>query len=158
MKLMHKKNGEAKDVTVVREDPFDSLFNRWFHAVLPFESRLPETFRRPGFPPMDVSEEEGAYVVCLHAPGLDEDDFEIKIMGKQLEISGERKWEKEKKDKEYHRVESQYGAFERMLVLPEDSRLDPDAIDATYKKGVLTVRIPKVEPTPAKKIAVKGEN
>ena len=157
MKLIHRKNDEPKEVTAIREDPFETFWSRWFQSPFAIESRLPEVFRRTRFPSMDVCEDEGAYLVSLDVPGLDEDDFEIKIMGNQLEISGDRKWEEEKKGKEYHRIESQYGAFERSVTMPEGARLDPDAIEATYKKGILTIRVPKVEPTPAKKIKVKAE-
>ena len=143
------------DLTSFRSE-LDDLFGRFFESDL--ASHLPAVFRRDGMPPVDVAETEKDWRISIQLPGMSEKDIQVQLLGRQLVVSGERKWEEQKKGKEYHRVESQYGAFERSLVLPEDSRLDPDAIDATYKKGILTVRIPKVEPTPAKKIAVKGEN
>ncbi|MEE8467019.1 MAG: Hsp20/alpha crystallin family protein, partial [Planctomycetota bacterium] len=66
------------------------------------------------------------------------------------------KWKEEKKEKEYHRVESQYGSFQRNITLPEGARLDSNSVEATYEKGILKITIPKVEPTPACKIKVKA--
>jgi HSP20 family protein len=90
----------------------------------------------------------------MDSPGLDQQDFEIETMGNQVLISGERKWEEAKKGKEFRRVESQYGKFERTVMLPENARIDPDKIDASYAKGVLTITVPKRERTPAAKIPV----
>ena len=78
-------------------------------------------------------------------------------MGSQILISGERKWEEEKKGKEFHRVESQFGSFERIVQLPENVRADPEKIDAAYKKGVLKITVPKLEKTPTAKIPVHSE-
>jgi HSP20 family protein len=90
-------------------------------------------------------------------PGLEEKDIDVKLMGTQLMISAERKWEEEKKGKEFHRVESQYGSFARSLTLPENARMNRESIEATFQKGILEIKIPKVEPTPAAKIAIKAK-
>lgn len=118
-------------------------------------SRLPATFQTRGVPPMNVSESEQHFNVSLELPGMDAKDINIEVMGNQLHIFGERKWEEEKKGKEYHRVESQYGSFSRTLVLPENLRLDRESIEATFQKGILEIKVPKVEPTPAAKIPIK---
>lgn len=116
----------------------------------------PELFRGELIPPMDVAETEKDYTLTLELPGLDEKDIRIELMGRQLRVFGERKWEREGKEaKDYHRIERRYGAFERFVTLPEGLRLDREAIVATCRKGVLEVRIPKLEPTPASRIAVK---
>jgi len=70
-------------------------------------------------------------------------------------ISGEKKFEQEKKEKDWHRVECQYGSFQRSITLPQN--LKTESIEAVYKKGVLTLTIPKVEPTPATKVKVRAE-
>jgi HSP20 family protein len=140
------------------QDEFDQLLKSFAEPLLSgFRSRLPATFQTRSFPPVNVSESEQHYTVSVELPGMDVKDIDIEVMGNQLNISGERKWEGEQKGKEYHRVESQYGRFSRSLALPENLRLDRESIEATFQKGVLEVRIPKLEPTPVAKIAIKAK-
>lgn len=117
-------------------------------------NRLPEVFRTRRFPAVNVAESEDMFSITLDCPGLEEKDIQVEVMGGMLVISGERKWEEEKKGKEFHRIESQFGKFERRIQLPENARVDPDEIDAAYKKGVLTITLPKLEKTPSSKITV----
>ena len=135
------------------EDLFSGLAEPFGWMRGPF----PTLLQANGAPPMNVSETEDHYLVSLEVPGMDPEDISIERMGNQLVISGERKWEEEKKGKEFHRVESRYGTFSRSLVLPENLRLDPESIEATFEKGVLEVRVPKVEPTPAAKIPITSK-
>jgi HSP20 family protein len=132
----------------------------WKSLVEPFDwsfrNRLPILFQDTAFPPMNVAESEGHFTVSLELPGMEAKDVSIELMGNQLQVTGERKWEEEKQGKEFHRVESRYGRFERTLTLPENLRLERAAIEATYEKGILTIRIPKLEPTPAAKIPIKA--
>ena len=104
---------------------------------------------------MNVSESENHYLVMLELPGMDVKDVNIELMGNQLSVSGERKWEEDKKGKELHRVESQYGSFCRTVTLPENARMERESIEATFQKGILEIKIPKLEPTPAAKIPIK---
>jgi HSP20 family protein len=132
---------------------WDDFFNLpWFENGP--KTRLPEVFRSATLPPVNVSETDKAYAVSVDLPGLEEKDIDVKVMGNQLTVSAERKWEEEKKGKEFHRVESQFGRFERSVTLPEN--LKSGSCDAVYKRGVLTVTIPKVAPTPSTKINVKA--
>lgn len=133
---------------------FDEMLSRFGRGDI--ESRLPAIFARTTFPPVNVSETEKNWTVTVELPGLAEKDIDVQVMGRQLVVSGERKYEEEKKNKEYHRVESQYGSFQRTIPLPENIRLDPDSITATYRRGMLEVILPKIEPTPAAKIPVKS--
>lgn len=121
----------------------------------PTLEHLPEAFRSPGALPINVAENETTLTVTAELPGLDEEDIDVRLVGNQLTISGERKWEKKEKDKgkEFTRVESQFGSFSRTLTLPMNLRLD--RAEAVYDKGVLTIEFPKVEPTPTAKIKVK---
>lgn len=152
MSIIPWKRREA--MTPFRTD-FEELWNRFFDTNGgSFASRLPEAFQRSSFPAMNVAETEDRFCVTLDAPGLEEKDFHVEVMGNQLLISGERKWEEEKKDKEFHSVESQFGRFERSFTLPDG--VDRDNVMATYKKGVLTIEIGKKEKTPAAKIPVKA--
>jgi HSP20 family protein len=140
------------------QDEFDELFKSFGEPLFNgLRNRLPATFQGRGFPPLNLSESEQHYTVAVELPGMDAKDINIEVMGNQLHISGERKWEDEKKGKEYHRVESQYGKFSRTLTLPENLRLDRESIDATFQKGVLEIKLPKVEPTPAAKIPIKAK-
>ena len=94
----------------------DDLWSRFMtHEPGDPASHLPEVFRHRTFPAVNIAETEDNYCITMDCPGLDEDDFEIEVMGGQLLISGERDWEEEKKGKEYRRVESQYGKFERTV-------------------------------------------
>jgi HSP20 family protein len=136
----------------------EELFGRFFE---PFESeysnRLPATFQQRRFPPLNLSESENELCITLDLPGMEEKDINVELMGNQLVISGERKWEdEEKKGKEFHRVESQYGSFQRALMLPDGLRLEEDAVEANFEKGILEIRIPKAKPTPAARIQVKS--
>ena len=134
---------------------FDDFFNRfWGEDNGELTSHLPEVFHGRTFPAVNVAETEDRFCVALDCPGLDEKDIRVEAMGNTLIVSGERKWEEEKKGKEFRRVESQYGKFERAITLPQNARVEPGKIDATYKKGVLTIEIPKTEKTPAAKIPV----
>ena len=125
---------------------------------LGFRNRLAEMFQTTrNFPPMNVCETSDHFVVSLELPGMDAKDVNVELVGNTLQISGERKWEEEKKGKDYRRVESQYGTFTRNVVLPDNLRHDKESIEATLTKGILEVRVPKVEPTPAAKIPVKAQ-
>jgi len=129
----------------------------WFEDG--FKNRLgmlPEAFRRTPMPPVNLAETPKEFIATIELPGLEEKDIQVQLLGDQLVISGERKWEEEKKDKEFYRVESQYGAFRRAIEVPEGLNLDPDAIKANYLKGVLEIRMAKLEPKPAAKIKVVG--
>ncbi len=148
-----------QDSPVALQDDFDELFRSFGEPIFNgFRNRLPALFQQNrAVPPMNVSESEQHYTVSVELPGMDSKDINIEVMGNQLSISGERKWEEEKKGKEYHRVESQYGKFSRTLVLPDNLRLDRESIDASFQKGVLEIKVPKVEPTPAAKIPIKAK-
>ena len=131
----------------------------------------PAAFRRPFFdiesswpsplamgtgPAVDIAEKESAYEVTAELPGLDEKDIEVKVVDGGLTIRGEKTEAKEERKKGYHLQERRFGSFERSFRLPEG--VDTDKIDAAFKKGVLTVTLPKKPEAqkPAKKIEVKS--
>ena len=105
-------------------------------------------------PSMDVTEADKEIEITAELPGLEEKDVQINIADNILTIRGEKKAEKEQKDKNYRLVERSYGAFERTLELPEG--VNADAIKANISKGLLKVTVPKPAPTQAKKIEVKS--
>ena len=154
------------EVPVLREegDPFSALrremnrifddFYRGFDLV-PFagaEERL-------GFftPAVDVVEGKKDITVKVELPGLDEKDVEVLLSDDVLTIRGEKKQEKEESTGDYYRMERTYGRFERAIPLPEN--VDPAGIEAKFKKGVLSIQMPKraeIEDK-AKKIEIKAE-
>ena len=115
---------------------------------------LPETFSREFMPPINVAETEKAVVITLEVPGMREEDLDVEVMGSQLMISGEKKFEQEIEEKDFHRVESQFGKFSRTIKLPANVRTAD--IYAACAKGILTVTIPKVEPTPTTKVKIRA--
>jgi HSP20 family protein len=136
-----------------------------FMSLQPEIDRLFEDFSR-GFPTiagngatalmpsMDVTETDKEIEITAELPGLEEKDVQINIADNILTIRGEKKAEKEQKDKNYRLVERSYGSFERTLELPEG--VNVDAIKANISKGLLKVTVPKPAPTQAKKIEVKS--
>lgn len=135
--------------------PFQSFFDRFLEEPYFTQNQLPEAIEKAPWTPLNLSENEKTFTVALEIPGMDEKDIQVQVMGNQLVISGEKKFEQEKKEKDWHRVECQYGSFQRSIALPEN--LKTESIEAVYKKGVLTLTIPKVEPTPATKVKVRAE-
>ena len=107
-------------------------------------------------PAVDIAESEKAYEITAELPGMDEKNIEVKVTDGSLTIKGEKQEEKEEKEKDYYLQERRYGSFERSFELPES--VDPDKIEASFKKGVLTVTLPKKAEAqkPAKKIEVKA--
>jgi HSP20 family protein len=111
---------------------------------------------RATMPAVDVIESEKAYEITAELPGMDEKNIEVKVTDGSLTIKGEKQEEKEEKEKDYYLQERHYGSFERSFELPES--VDPDKIEASFKKGVLTVTLPKKAEAQkaAKKIEVKA--
>jgi HSP20 family protein len=104
-------------------------------------------------PSTDVTENDKEIEITAELPGLEEKDVQINLADNVLTIRGEKKAEKEEKDKNYRLVERSYGSFERSIALPEGVKSED--IKATIAKGVLTVTVPKPAPAQAKKIEVK---
>ena len=105
-------------------------------------------------PSMDVTETDKQIQITAELPGLEEKDVQINVADNLLTIRGEKKSEKEEKDKDYRLIERSYGSFERTLELPDG--VNADAIQASIAKGVLTVTVPKPAPAQSKKIEVKA--
>jgi HSP20 family protein len=152
--------------------PFESLrreVDRLFEDFTMNPFRLP--FRRPAFdiepfwspeswvavPAVDLVERDNAFEVHADLPGLDEKNIEVKVANGVLTIKGEKEENKEEKKKDFHMRERRFGSFERALRIPES--VDTDKIEAAFKKGVLTVTLPKTAEAqkPVKTIEVKGE-
>ena len=104
-------------------------------------------------PMADISEDENEYVIKAELPELKKEDVKVTVENGVLTISGERKFEKEEKNKKYHRVERAYGRFARSFALPDDA--DASKVKAEFKDGMLTVHLPKSEKAKPKQIEVK---
>jgi HSP20 family protein len=105
-------------------------------------------------PTVDVAETNKEIEITAELPGLEEKDVQINVVDSLLTIRGEKKAEKEEKEKNYRLVERSYGSFERTLELPDG--IDADTIKASIAKGVLKVTVPKPAPAQVKKIDVKA--
>jgi HSP20 family protein len=108
---------------------------------------------RRWIPAMDLVETDDHYVLTADLPGLTEGDINLEFEGDVLTLSGERKTEQSERKEGFYRLERATGSFSRSLTLPEG--VDPEAVSATFDKGVLEVRIPKPERRKPKKVAIQ---
>lgn len=169
-KTAHKPAERASAMQVWR--PFESLrqevdrlfedfdrgfwrfpFGRSMLEVEPFWKREPSWGATPA---VDIVEKDDAYEVKVDLPGIDEKAVEVKLTDDSLTIKGEQQEEKEEKKKDYYLRERHFGSFERSFALPEG--VDRERIEAGFRKGVLTVTLPKKAEArkAARKIEVKG--
>ena len=107
-------------------------------------------------PAIDMSEDDKAYKITAELPGLDAKDVDVSVSGNTLVLKGEKRQEKEEKNKNYFFSERAYGSFQRAFEL--STTVDRDKIAADYSKGVLTITLPKTAEAQkqAKKIEVKS--
>ncbi len=128
-------------------------WRRSFFNVEPFWRREAAWSAEPA---VDIVEKEAAYEITAELPGFDEKNVEVSLANGGLVIKGEKSVEKEEKEKNYHLHERRFGSFERYFDLPEGT--DADRIEASFKKGVLTVTLPKKPEArkPEKKIEIKS--
>jgi HSP20 family protein len=132
------------------EREFDRLFRDPFTTF--GGEREAESSTRPWAPPVDIFETENSIVLKAELPGIDPKDVEVRIEDNTLYLKGERKFEKETKDENYHRVERSYGSFARSFSLPNS--IDADKVAAEYKDGVLNLTLPKREEAKPKTIRI----
>lgn len=105
-------------------------------------------------PSVDIEETEDKYVIKADLPGVDKKDIDVKLENGVLSIRGEKQVEKETgKDTRHHRRERFYGTFARSFTLPD--AVDADAVDASYRDGVLSLHIPKKEEAKPRAIDIK---
>ena len=130
-------------------DPFAHLLENFFGEDLaPSE----DVSNRAWMPAVNIRETDAAFLVEAELPGLTKKDIEITLENNLLKLTGERRFEKDTKEENYHRVERQYGNFLRTFSLP--SQVDSNAVKATFKEGVLTIEVPKAEEAKPRKIAI----
>ncbi|KRT73098.1 MAG: heat shock protein Hsp20, HSP20 family protein [Candidatus Rokubacteria bacterium CSP1-6] len=106
-------------------------------------------------PSLDLSETKDALVVKAEIPGIDPKEIEVSLQDQVLTIKGEKRQEKEEKDEHYFRMERSYGGFVRSIRLPVP--VDGSKVSATFKNGLLTVKLPKTPAAKGTTIPVKAE-
>ncbi len=132
-------------------DDLDQFFER---KLAPWQAPEGELLEGAWSPTVDVCEDQDNVLVRADLPGLKKEDIDLSILGSTLTIKGEKKSESEVEEENYHRVERSYGLFQRTVELPSD--VDESRVDASYKNGVLEVKLPKKEAVKGKKIAIKA--
>ena len=125
---------------VSTQDRFNQLFNG---AVARALGDQQEVSQRTWVPPVDIYETGDSLVLKAELPGINPDDVEIRVEDNTLYLKGERKFAKEVKDENLHRVERSYGTFTRSFALP--NTIDSDKVKAEYENGILTLTMPKRE-------------
>jgi len=139
---------------------------RWdpFRDVLTLQNRLNSLFQdynREGepvstasfVPPVDIYEDDHQIVLKLEVPGMKQEDLDIQLENNNLTVRGERKFENEEKEENFHRIERRYGSFFRSFTIP--STVNPDSVKADYDAGVLRVQLEKRPEAKPKQIKVE---
>ena len=146
-------------MAVVRWEPLRELgslqneMNRLFNNVFDAPAGNSGTMRR-WMPAMDLVETDDHFVLRADLPGLSEDDIKIELEDGTLTVSGDRKAEHESKNEGYYRVERAFGSFSRSLTLPQG--VSPEAVTASFDRGVLEVRVRKPEQRKPRRIEIGG--
>ncbi|HEX5065825.1 MAG TPA: Hsp20/alpha crystallin family protein [Myxococcota bacterium] len=164
--MSEKKEAKEREVrSLTPWNPFAEL-DRWpalWEGFFPRGGRVfgdlfrdfPQSARAAAFvPAMDVSENDSHYTITVEIPGVRKDDVHVELRDDMLVIQGEKKSEREEKKERGRYIERSYGSFNRAFTLPGDA--DGERLEASFKEGVLTVRIPRREALKPKQIAIKG--
>ena len=130
---------------------FDLIDDLWRS---PLETSLAQTMGQMEYPALNVSEDEKNITVEAELPGMESKDIDISLQNNMLVLQGEKRFEDEKKEGNYHRIERSYGSFSRTI--PLSSSVDEDKVKASFKKGVLTVTLPKQGVEQGKKISIES--
>jgi HSP20 family protein len=141
---------------------------RWdpFRDVLTLQNRLNSLFQdyrgqnegdlvstAAFVPPVDIYEDEHKIVLKLEVPGLKQEDLDLQLENNTLTVRGERKFEKEEKEENFHRIERRYGSFFRSFTVP--TTVNPEGVKASYDAGVLHVELEKKAEAKPKQIKVQ---
>ena len=142
---------------IVRFEPFRDLTTQREYVRLLKEAFSPmsgetEVSTRSWAPPVDIYETEDAIVLKAELPGIDPKDVEVRVEDNTLYLKGERNYEKEVKEQNYHRIERSYGSFARSFTLPNS--ISAEKVKAEYKDGLLTLTMPKREEAKPKTIKI----
>jgi HSP20 family protein len=142
------------------------VITRWdpFREVVAMQNRLNSVFGNMSnetenplttanfVPAVDVYEDDKKVVLKLEVPGIEEKDLDVRVENNTLTVKGERKFDKEEKEENFHRIERRYGSFYRAFTLP--STVDAENVDAKYENGVLKIELNKKPEAQPKQIKV----
>lgn len=147
-------------MNLTRFDPFGELeqvsarLNRFFNQPLARTLGDDDGFTLSNWTPaLDVQETDGEYLIKADLPDVKKEDVHVEIEDGVLNLSGERRQEKDEKGRKFHRIERAYGRFERRMSLPME--VDAQKVAAEFKDGVLKVHLPKSPVARPQSIAVK---
>lgn len=142
-----------------RSAPFGPLarlrneIDRLFES--PFEFGLGDLLEGNWVPPVDVKDNGDHVLVKAELPGMKPEEIQLSVRENTLTISGERREQEEQREGEIYRAERYFGRFQRSITLPQT--VDSNQIQATYRDGVLTVKLSKTEQAKPKQIQIKSE-
>ena len=138
---------------------------RWdpFREVVALQNRMNSLFRDMNegegpistaafTPAADIYEDDKKIILKLEVPGIEEKDLDVRVENSTLTVKGERKFEKEEKEENFHRIERRYGSFTRSFTLP--ATVNSEEVRADYEQGVLKIRLPKRAEAKPKQIKV----
>jgi HSP20 family protein len=140
MALIRYTNGDPFQGFQTLQDTMNRFFSEPAH-------------NRPWVPAVDIRETENELVLKADVPDMKFEDIDVRIENGTLTLKGERKFEDEKKEGGWHRVERSYGSFERVFALPDT--VNPEGVTADYKHGTLTVTLPKKEIAKPRQVKVE---
>ena len=140
---------------------------RWdpFREVVALQNRVNSLFRDLNegddpvaaasfVPAVDIYEDAQKVVLKLEVPGIDQKDLDVRVENHTLTVKGERKFESEEKEQNFHRIERRYGSFYRAFTLP--STVDTETVAASYNAGVLKLELKKKPEAQPKQIEIKA--
>ena len=140
------KNKQAKKFRRDVENMYEQFFEPGF---------MPSSFilgKSKWAPKLDIREGKKDITIKAEVPGIEAKDFDISLDGRMLTIRGQKKEEEKEKEETYYRVERSYGYFSRAIELPAD--VDPNKVEASYKRGVLKVKLRKTKSSQTKRIQI----
>ena len=139
-------------------EPFEGLNKVHFRINNFFDESFGQSRARPTsttgvwYPSVDILESKDSYLLRAELPGMKKEDFHLEVKDGTLTLSGERKSDEAANDVRYHSVERVAGKFTRSFSLPQTVK--QDGIEATYRDGILEIRVPKVEEAKPREIAI----
>ncbi|MBI5893902.1 MAG: Hsp20/alpha crystallin family protein [Deltaproteobacteria bacterium] len=148
-------------MALVKWDPFKDLLSIQDRMNRLFDETLTRTGRGEGeelargvwSPAVDIYETDESIILKAEIPGIDKKEVSIEVKNNMLILKGERKFEKEIKEENYHRMERAYGAFQRTFTLP--NIIEKENVKAKYKDGILEITLPKVKGAKPKHVKVE---
>jgi HSP20 family protein len=146
-------------MTITRWDPFRevvALQNR-VNSLFRDLNEGQDTVAAASFAPaVDIYEDTKKVVLKLEVPGIDEKDLDIRVENQTLTVKGERKFEAEEKEQNFHRIERRYGSFYRAFTLP--TTVDTESVQASYNAGVLKLELAKKPEAQPKQIKINVDS